>query len=141
MVAAAVLALALAAPPATVERAGIVAPLPEGWHVVDQRLTPCTNPLERLTLVGLSGTMLMLQESLDPPRYVARFDPRPRRWRLGGRPQPISCCAPSRRAGWFMNFRDAGRGFYVYVYAETARERGTVLSVLNRLHVAPRRRS
>jgi hypothetical protein len=136
MVAVALAAAALAAPTATVERAGITAPVPAGWHVVDRRLTPCTNPLERLTLAGPSGAMVMLQESLDPRHYIARFDRRPGRWRLHGPPEPIACCAPSGRPGWFMNFRDAGRGFYVYVYANTSDARRAALTILDRLTVA-----
>lgn len=134
---AAVLAIVLAVSGATVERAGIMTPVPAGWHVVDKRLTRCSNPLERLTLAGPGGGMVMLQESLDPRRYIARFERRPARWRLHGRPQPIACCAPNRRPGWFMNFRDSGRGFYVYVYGQTARARQQALAILNALTVAP----
>jgi hypothetical protein len=138
MFAIALIAVTLTAPGASVERAGITAPVPTGWRVIDRRLTPCTNPLERLTLAGPGGAMVMLQESLDPRHYVARFDERPRHWRLRGSPQPIACCAPSRRPGWFMNFRDAGRGFYVYVYATTTATRRTALTILDRLTVTRR---
>lgn len=136
---AALLAVVLAAPTTTVERAGITAPVPAGWHVVDKRLTPCGNPLERLTVAGPGGGMVMLQESLDPRHYIARFDRRPRKWRLRGEPHPIVCCAPSRRPGWFMNFRDSGRGFYVYVYGRTQRARQQALVILNALKVSPRK--
>jgi hypothetical protein len=132
-------AVVFAAPTATVERAGIKAPVPTGWHVIDKRLTPCSNPLERLTLAGPGGGMVMLQESLDPRRYIARFDRRPRRWRLRGKPQPIACCAPSRRAGWFMNFRDSGRGFFVYVYGRTSRARQQALGILDAVEISSRR--
>jgi hypothetical protein len=138
MVAAALIAVTLALPASSVQRAGITAPVPAGWRVIDERLTPCTNPLERLTLAGPDGAMVMLQESLDPRHYIARFDPRPVHWRLRGKPQPIACCAPTKRAGWFMNFRDAGRGFYVYVYANTARTRRAALAILDRLMIARR---
>jgi hypothetical protein len=135
---AALLAVALVAPGGTVERSGIAAPLPVGWHVIDKRLTPCSNPLERLTLAGPGGGMVMLQESLDPRRYIARFDPRPAKWSLRGRPQPIACCAPNRRPGWFMNFRDSGRGFYVYVYGRTSRARRQALAILDAVEISPR---
>jgi hypothetical protein len=132
------LVVTLASPAGSVERAGITAPVPAGWHIVDKRLTPCTNPRERLTLAGPDGAMVMLQESLDPRRYIARFNPRPTRWHLRGQPRPIACCAPARRAGWFMNFRDADRGFYVYVYANAARARRAALTILDHLVIAPR---
>jgi hypothetical protein len=138
MVAAALIAVTLAFPAGSVERVGITAPVPAGWRLIDERLTPCTNPIERLTLAGPDGAMVMLQESLDPRHYIARFDPRPVHWRLRGKPQPIACCAPSKRAGWFMNFRDAGRGFYVYVYANTAGTRRAALAILDRLMIARR---
>jgi hypothetical protein len=121
-----------------IERAGVAAPVPAGWHVVSKRLTPCTNPLERLTLAGPGGGMVMLQESLDPRRYIGRFDARPTKWRLRGQPQQIACCAPSKARGWFMNFRDSGRGFYVYVYGSTMHARKDALSILDRMKIAPR---
>jgi len=135
----ALLAIALAAPAPTVERAGITAPVPSGWHVIEKRLTPCSNPLERLTLAGPGGGMVMLQESLDPRRYISRFERRPAKWRLRGRPQPLACCAPSRRPGWFINFRDSGRGFYVYVYGRTPSARQRALEILAALKIEPRK--
>jgi hypothetical protein len=140
MIVAAFAAIVLASSGVTVERVGITAPVPRGWSVVGERLTPCVNPIERLTLTGPGGGMVMLQESLDPRRHVARFDRRPARWTLRGEPQPIACCAPSRRAGWFMNFRDNGRAFYVYVYGDTAAARAQALSVLAKLKIEPRHR-
>jgi hypothetical protein len=134
---AAVFAVLLVAPLATVERAGITAPVPGGWHAIDKRLTPCSNPLERLTLAGPGGGMVMLQESLDPPRYIRRFEPRPPHWHLRGRAQPLVCCAPNRRPGWFMNFQDSGRGFYVYVYGRTERARRQALIILDGLSISP----
>ena len=134
----ALVAVTLAALGGSVERAGIMAPAPPGWHVVDKRLTPCVNPLERLTLVGPDGGMVMLQESLDPRRYISRFDARPSRWRLRGEPQWIACCAPKSARGWFMNFHESGRGFYVYVYGKTPRARRDAVSILDRLQIEPR---
>jgi hypothetical protein len=80
--------------------------------------------------------MVMLQESLDPRRYIGRFDARPTKWRLRGQPQQIACCAPSKARGWFMNFRDSGRGFYVY--GSTMHARKDALSILDRMKIAPR---
>lgn len=118
-------------------KAGITVTIPSGWRVVDRRLTPCTNPIERVTIAG-NGALVTLMETLDPRRYVARFDPRPRRFALRGTPQPIACCAPSERDGWFFNFRDRGRGFYVYVYLGAPETRAQALAVLDTLQVAPR---
>jgi hypothetical protein len=113
--------------------------LPSGWRVVHRRLTPCVNPIERLTLSG-RGALVMLQESLDPRRYIRRFSPRPHRFALKGKPQPIACCAPTRRPGWFFNFRDRGRGFYGYVYLGRVGTRAEALALLDGLRVQPRRR-
>lgn len=85
--------------------AGLRVTLSSGWRVVHRRLTPCVNPIERLTVTG-HGALVMLQESLDPRRYIRRFSPRPHRFGLKGKPQPIACCAQTRRPGWFFNFRD-----------------------------------
>jgi hypothetical protein len=138
-------ALALSAPaalqaeglPTISTRSGLTVALPAGWRVVHERLTPSTNPLERLTVAG-RGALVMLQESLDPRRYIRRFAPRPRRFELRGRPQLIACCAPPNRGrGWFFNFRDGGRGFYAYVYLGEARTRDEALRILDSLRVRP----
>ena len=138
IVAALVASLSLAAGPTDrVERHGVSAPLPVGWHVVHERLTPCTNPVERLTLAG-RGALVMLQESLDRA-YVNRFETRPVRFRLRGEPQFITCCAPTGRGrGWFLNFRDGGRAFYAYVYLGRAGTRAQALAILDGLRIRPR---
>lgn len=126
------------APAARYTAANLTVALPAGWRVVERRLTPCTNPIERLTVTG-RGALVILQESLDPRRYIRRFSPRPSRFRLRGEPQPIECCAPTRRPGWFFDFRDRGRGFYVYVYVGRAGTRTEALAILDSLRVEPRR--
>jgi hypothetical protein len=125
-------------PTRTYTTAGLTVTLPDGWRVVHRRLTPCVNPIERLTVTG-GGALVMLQESLDPRHYIRRFSPRPRRFSLQGKPTPIACCAPNRRPGWFFDFRDRGRGFYVYVYLGRAGTRVEALAVLDSLRVQPRR--
>jgi len=59
---------------ATYSAAGLTVTLPPGWRVVHRRLTPCVNPIERLTLTR-GGALVILQESLDPRRYIRRFSP------------------------------------------------------------------
>lgn len=118
-------------------RSGLTVEVPPGWHVVDRRLTPCVNPIERLTLAG-HGALVMLQESLDPRRLIRRFDRRPRHFTLAGPPSPIACCVATRRAGWFLDFQDRGRGFYVYVYLGAPGTRTAALSILDSLRVEPR---
>ena len=125
---------------ATYTRAGLTVTVPAGWHAVARRLTPCSNPLERITIAG-RGAMVMIQESLDPRRYIERFRPRPQRFSLRGGPQPVACCAPLERAGWFFDFRDGGRGFYVYVYLGAPGTRAQALAALDSLRVSPRRRA
>ncbi len=116
---------------------GLTVELPQAWSVLHRRLTPCTNPIERLTVTG-RGALVMLQESLDPRRYIRRFSPRPRRFVLPGKPRFVACCAPPRGQGWFFNFRDQGRGFYTYVYLGQDGTRDEALAILDSLRVRPR---
>ena len=110
-------ALALAAPgPARDVGHGLALSVPPGWRLLHRRLTPCTNPIERVDLVGPGGSLLMLQEALDR-KYVSRFPRRPRRFSVAGDPQYIACCSVrSFGRGWMLDFRDRGRSFYAYVY-------------------------
>jgi hypothetical protein len=78
----------------------------------------------------------MLQESLAPLRHFGGFSPRPRRFGLRGKPEAIACCAPSGRPGWFFNFRDQGRAFYVYVYIGQPGTRAEALAILDSLRVS-----
>jgi hypothetical protein len=119
-----------------VVRAGITAVLPEGWRVVDRRLTPCTDPVERLTVVG-HGAMVMLQERL---RSDDGLPSRPHRFELRGAPQPLECCAPLRRAGWSLRFSEAGRGIYGYVYLGGRKTRTEALAILDSLRFTDVRR-
>ena len=117
---------------------GLSIVVPPGWHVAHPRLLePCTNPAPRFALAR-GRDLLVVQESLDPPRYLRRFPPRPRRFAVRGEPSPLACCAPARRdPGWVLSFRDDGRAFYAYVYGRA----GAVTAVLDTLRVAPRRPS
>ena len=96
------------------------------------------DPVERLNVAG-HGALVMVQERLHP--VVGEFSPRPSRFDLHGRPQHIECCAPLRRVGWLSNFRDNGRGFYVYVYLGQPGTRARALAILDSLRVQPRRRT
>jgi hypothetical protein len=73
--------------------------VPASWRVVDERLTPCVDPVERLTIAGPDRPMVMLQESLSARKYLDRFPAQPTAWDLHGRPQQIACCAPTNAAG------------------------------------------
>lgn len=126
--------------PATYTRSGLTVSLPRQWRVVERRLTPCTNPIERLTASG-RGALVMLQESLPPLRRLDGFSPRPRRFVLRGEPQPLACCAPTGRAGWFFDFRERGRAFYVYVYLGKPGTQAEALALLDSVQVRPRRES
>ncbi|MDX6492823.1 MAG: hypothetical protein QOH02_758, partial [Gaiellaceae bacterium] len=103
--------------------AGISGRLPDGWQVVQRRFTPCIDPREVLAVssfpVGArpaltrGGAFVVLEET---DLYVSRFDARPARFRLVGKPSGLECCVPIRAPGWSMQFRSAGRGFYVYAF-------------------------
>jgi hypothetical protein len=120
--------------PTVVTRAGIKATLPSGWRVVDRRLTPCTDPVERLTVAG-RGAMVMVQERIGSDDGLPA---RPARFELRGAPRPMECCAPLDRAGWSVRFRDAGRGFYGFVYVGGPGTRAEALRILDGLRIALR---
>jgi hypothetical protein len=109
--------------------------LPPGWHVVHPALLePCTNPAPRLA-VARGKNLVLVEESLDAPRYIARFTPRPRRFHVRGPASFLACCAAARAGkGWQLDFRDHGRGFYAYVYGDPR----TALPVLDSLRVKSR---
>jgi hypothetical protein len=122
---------------ATYSHAGLTVTVPAGWHVVGKRITPCVNPLERVTLAG-RGAQVTLMETLDPRRYVQRFPLRPQRFALGGTPERIACCAPLDRRGWFFAFRDHDRGFYTFIYLGKPGTRREALGILDTVRVGPR---
>jgi hypothetical protein len=131
-------ALALAAPVHDAGN-GISIRVPPGWHVLAERLTPCTNPIERVDVTGPRGALVMLQEALDR-KYVTRFPARPRRFGVRGAPNFIACCAPeSTGKGWMLHFRDAGRSFYAYVYPGRGARTRQALGILDSLRVERRR--
>src|SRR4051795_3580671 len=109
-------ALALLAPAPRDVGHGLALRIPPGWRLLDSRLTPCTNPIERADIAGPRGALLMLQEALDR-KYVNRFPPRPRQFAVRGPAQFLVCCgARSFGKGWMLSFRERGRSFYAYLY-------------------------
>jgi hypothetical protein len=111
---------------------GITVTLPPGWHVVRRRLTPCSDPSERVTVAGRGG-LVMVQERLHAA--PGEFPPRPARFELRGSPHPMECCAPLTRGGWFLRFGESGRGFYVYVYPGGRGTRAEALAILDGLRI------
>jgi hypothetical protein len=105
--------------------------LPPGGYLTHRRFTPCTDPVERFSVIS-GGEILMLQERVDA--RGERSPQRPRTFRVAGKPTGIECCSIARRVGWVIAFRDHGRAFYAYLYP-----RGTspmqLLNTLNSLRV------
>jgi hypothetical protein len=120
-------------------RVGLSVQYPSGWTVVRRHLTPCTNPIQRMAL-RRRGALVLLMESLDPPRYVKRFPRRPEQFRLRGDPQWLVCCEPLHKRGWMLDFRDRGRAFYAYVYGSNRAARAQAVGILDSLRVRPRPR-
>lgn len=125
--------------------AGISGRLPDGWRVVQRRFTPCIDPREVLAVssfrVGArpaltrKGAFVVLEETDSD---VNRFDARPASFRLVGKPSGMECCVPMHAPGWFMQFRSAGRGFYVYAFLgpdATPRTRSRLTGVLDSLRI------
>jgi hypothetical protein len=120
-------------------RVGLSVRQPSGWTVVRRHLTPCSNPIQRMAL-RRRGALVLLMESLDPPRYVKRFPRRPEHFRLRGDPQWLVCCEPLHKRGWRLDFRDGGRAFYAYVYGANRAGRAQALAIVDSLRVRPRPR-
>jgi hypothetical protein len=92
---------------------GLSIVVPAGWRVTHRAFTPCSDPVERFSL--LSGRrVLMLQERLAP--VPAELTRRPRHFTVRGKPNPLECCSIAGRTGWVLSFGDHGRAFYAYLY-------------------------
>jgi hypothetical protein len=92
---------------------GLSVVVPAGWRISHRPFTPCSDPMERFSL--LSGRrVLMLQERLAP--VPAELTRRPRHFTVHGRPNPLECCSIPGRSGWVLSFGDHGRAFYAYLY-------------------------
>lgn len=92
---------------------GLAVAVPPGWHVTTQRFTPCTDPIERFSVVR-GRQVLMVQERLEPVQ--AELKQRPARFAVRGAPTPMECCSLGSRKGWSLQFGVRGRAFYAYVY-------------------------
>jgi hypothetical protein len=93
-------------------------------------------PAQRIA-VRRGQALVQIVEGLS--HDVSGFPDRPRRFGLPGRPDWLACCPPANGKGWFIPFRDEGRGFYVYVYLGAPETRGEALRILNSLRVRPQR--
>jgi hypothetical protein len=138
LIVAAIVLLALPAP-ASAERherprLGLSVEVPAGWRVVRRPLSPCIDPAQRVALRG-HGALVQIVERLDadPDDYPQR----PRRFTLPGKPQFLACCPPAEGKGWFLTFRDAGRGFHAYVYVGRPETRAQALRILDSFRVRP----
>jgi hypothetical protein len=87
--------------------------VPRGWSVTYRRFTPCSDPVERFSLLSGHGQILMIQERLHPIR--AELGQRPVHFAVSGRARPLECCSLDR-PGWVIQFGDHGRGFYAFLY-------------------------
>ena len=94
-------------------RHGLAVHIPDGWHVTYRHFTPCSDPVERFTLVR-GDQALMVQERIDPVADELRG--KPRRFSVRGAPTPMTCCSIDGRRGWTLQFSDRGRAFYAYLY-------------------------
>jgi len=92
---------------------GLSVRIPPGWRISHRHFTPCSDPVERFSLLG-AGRILTLEERLVPVR--AELTRRPRHFNVRGRPTPLECCAIPGRRGWVVQFGDHGRAFYAYLY-------------------------
>jgi hypothetical protein len=92
---------------------GLFVAVPHGWRVSYHRFTPCSDPVERFSLIR-GRQVLMIQERLDPVR--AELSRRPAHFTARGKPSQMECCSIPGRSGWSLQFSDHGRAFYAYVF-------------------------
>jgi protein MpaA len=143
--------------------AGLSLDVPAGWQAAPLRLTRVAGPVQRLVLASYpirqsrpdagclprtavarlpaDGALVVVRERLGlRPRALARFAPRPRRFRLGERQRPVradGCFAGGHRR---FRFREGGRAFDVSVWlgsGASGTTRAAVESSLASLEVAP----
>src|SRR5438067_12369264 len=105
--------------------------VPAGWHISHRHFTPCSNPVERFSVIN-GDQILMLQERLDPVKQ--ELSPRPRHFSVRGEPSPLECCSIGGRPGWILQFGDQRRAFYAYLYPGHHAAR-RLLSILQTLRV------
>lgn len=115
-------------------RLGLSVEVPEGWRIVRRTLTACTDPAQRIAL-RRERALVQIVEGLSPD--VSGFPDRPRRFELEGPPESFACCPPADGKGWFIPFRDRGRGFYAYVYVDGQSAKAEALEILDSLRVGP----
>jgi len=114
--------------------AALALALPAGWHTILPRLTSCTNPVERVDVVGPGRALVVLQEALD--EYAGGFPRRPAHFAVHGPPGSLTCCeAPGYGKGWMLPFRDRGRSFYAWVYPGREHRAREALAILDGLRV------
>jgi hypothetical protein len=138
-------------------RAAVSVAYPNAWHVIRQSLTqvgqllvvtsfplhqsaPDKNcsPRTAIEQMPSDGAFLYLFEyTRARPRLLARFPPRPKRFRLRKKTrQPYECVGLS----YMVRFRDRGRAFQAHVFLgkrATKRTRARVLELLDSLVVGP----
>ena len=115
---------------------GLTARAPLSWHAVGRPLSECTDPAQRLALVGPRGELVQITERLANPAQKGPRRPRP--FRLDTPPGYVECCAPRDAKGWFFAWVEGRRELYAYAYTGRG-SREDVERVLNSLVVAPRR--
>jgi hypothetical protein len=114
---------------------GLAVVVPPRWQIVHEPMSACTDPVQRIAL-RRGAAVVQVVESLSGS--VKGFPARPDRFQLPGEPQFLACCPPSDGKGWFLPFRDVGRGFYAYVYVGPPGARAEALRILDSLQVRPR---
>jgi hypothetical protein len=115
---------------------GLSVVVPPRWNIVHEPMSACTDPVQRIAL-RRGAAVVQVVESLSGS--VKGFPERPSAFALTGKPQFLACCPPSDGKGWFLPFRDRGRGFYAYMYAGAPDARSEALRILDSFRVAPRR--
>ena len=112
---------------------GLSVVVPPRWRIVHDPMSACTDPAQRIAL-RRGAAIVQIVESLSGS--VKGFPARPGAFALDGEPQFLACCPPADDKGWFLLFRDGGRGFYAYVYVGVRGTRAEALRILDSFRVS-----
>lgn len=116
-------------------RLGLSIAVPAGWTIVRRSLTNCTDPVQRIALRRGSATIQIVESVYWGAKGIP---PRPRWFALRGEPEFLGCCPPADGKGWFLRFKDSGRGFYAYVYLGRTATRSEALRILDSFQIRTR---
>jgi hypothetical protein len=90
---------------------GLSIVLPAGAELTYRHFTPCTDPVERFSVL-YRHAILTIEERLEEEPGPRRSGP----FHVRGPATGMECCTIGGRKGWSLHFLDHGRSFYAFLY-------------------------